>query len=212
MSLAYQHPENAKLPASLLSCPAKAADIVRPLLKQCTLEGYKHFLYMMYHYTKDSENKLHFAASQSPLPDLQEYFAHMAKEERGHYLLALKDYEALSGVMDTKTIPAPVQEFNDFWYRLGRRDCNEFLGALYVFESVASLVGDEIKALVMRLQLTKTQCRWLSVHAEADVGHGDEAGDMCCKYINRNPQALMDAANEATERWSAVFVDAFNVS
>ena len=194
----------------LLPYPQQAADIVRPLLNSCTLEGYKHFLYMMYHYTKDSENKLNFAAEKSSLSDLKQYFGNMAKEERGHYILALKDYEALGGHIDIETMPISVKNFNDFWYRLGQRDCNEFLGALYVFESVASLVGDEIKALIKRLQVTKKQCRWLAVHAEADIEHGDEAAQMCIKYLHRNPQALLDAATQATDMWCAVFIDAFS--
>jgi pyrroloquinoline quinone (PQQ) biosynthesis protein C len=212
MSLVHQHtsPDQASLLAQLSPYPQHAADTVRPLLMRCTIDGYKHFLYMMYHYTKDSENKLHFAAEKSPLPELKQYFNHMAKEERGHYLLALKDYEALGGQIDTETVPESVKAFNQFWYKLGQGDCNEFLGALYVFESVASLVGDEIKSLIMRLKLKKTQCRWLSVHAEADEGHGQEAADMCAKYIQRNPQALIKAAAEASQKWSAVFVDAFN--
>lgn len=214
MSLAHQHPSAAPLSdilAPLFPYPQQAADTVRPLLTGCNLAGYKHFLAMMYHYTKDSENKLHFAAEHSPMAELKEYFHHMAKEERGHYLLALKDYEGFGEHFDTETVPASVKAFNDFWYKLGQKDCNEFLGALYVFESVASLVGDEIKSLIVRLELTKKQCRWLAVHAEADVGHGDEAAEMCRKYLHRNPQALQQAAAEATRRWSAVFVDAFTV-
>lgn len=206
----HDHSTISMLPPQLLPFPHQAADAVRPLLRGCTLEGYKHFLYMMYHYTKDSENKLYFAADQSPIPELKEYFTHMAKEERGHYLLAMRDYEALGGSMDMTGVPASVKDFNDFWYQLGAKDCNEFLGALYVFESVASLVNEEIKELVMRLKLTKTQSRWLSVHAEADVGHGDEAAHMCIKYFDRNPYAMIDAAAQATVKWSAVFVNAFS--
>jgi hypothetical protein len=212
MTLAIKSSQDINILLSQLhTYPQKAAANVKPLLQKCNIEEYKHFLYMMYHYTRDSENKLYFAAEQSNDLELKQYFNTMAHEERGHYLLALKDYEGLGGDIDTETLPSSVRDFNDFWYGLGQKDCNEFLGALYVFESVASLVGNEIKDLIQRLKLTKKQYRWLAVHAEADEGHGNAAKEMCIKYIHRNPSALVNAASGATERWSAVFVNAFTI-
>ena len=189
----------------LMQFPQKAANVVGPLLKKCDLPTYQHFLYMMYHYTMDSERKLHYAASKSDNKELRDYFEHMAKEERGHYIIAQKDYEEFGLTIDDKSTPKSVADFDKFWYTLGNQDCNEFIGALFVFESVADLVGAEIVGLIQRLKLTKRQSRWLTVHAEADHDHGDEAKEMCLKYGPNNPDALVAAAGKATEMWCEVF-------
>lgn len=190
--------------------PQAAANTLKPLLQRATMHEYKHFLYMMYHYTKDSANKLIYAADCAETDELKAYFIDMSREERGHYLLAQRDYEALGLEMDTENKPGVVEEFDNFWYSLGKQDFNEFVGALYVFESVADLVGNEVAALVKRLKLSKTQARWLNIHIEADHDHGKEALNMCEKYIDRNPNAMIKAADAASKRWSAVFVEAFS--
>src|SRR5690242_10145274 len=92
--------------------PQRAAEALKPLLERATMEEYKHFLFMMYHYTKDSGNKLIYAAEKSESPELKKYFLQMAKEERGHYLLAKRDYEGFGLVLDETKKPSVVDEFD----------------------------------------------------------------------------------------------------
>lgn len=193
----------------LEACSLRAAEAVRPYLQTTTLEGYKKFLHMMYHYTLDSENKLRVAASKSDTEELKEYFLHMADEERGHYLLAQRDYEEFGLQINTEIMPAEVKAFNDFWYSLGSRNCNEYAGALFVFEGVADHVAKDIADLVQRLQLTKRQSRWFLVHVEADHEHGSAALEICKKYGANDPEAILQAAQNAEKKWIEVFTHAF---
>ncbi len=194
---------------TLLQYTMVCADAVRPLLKSATIQSYKRFLNMMYHYTFDSERKCLHAAEQTDSPELRDYFLHMAKEERGHYLLAEKDLEGFGESVDKTTRPDAVKEFDDFWYGLGKKDPNEFTGALLVFEGIADQVGEEVVNLIARLDLNKKQSRWLRVHVEADHSHGAEAVAICKRYYMNNPTAMHDAAAEASRRWSEVFTTAF---
>jgi hypothetical protein len=188
----------------------EAAEAARSFIRQADVENYKNFLKMMYYYTLDSENKLQFAADHSDNDELREYFLQMKKEETNHFLLAKKDYEGYGGTIDERYIPPVVQAFNDFWYSHGKTDVAEFVGALYIFESIATRVQDDIRDLLQRLEVTGKQSRWLRVHVEADEEHGEEAYDMCAKYIGRNPEAIVAAAAQARDRWIAVFREALS--
>lgn len=188
--------------------PATAAESVKKCLEVMNLEQYKYFLYAMYHYTLDSEAKLIHASKRCTDPELKEYFEEMAREERGHYRMAQKDIEQFGiDVVGTIT-PGPVKDFVNYWYELGGTDECEYLGAMFVFESVASLCAEEVKAMINRLGLNKKQARWLLVHLEADEDHGAEALKMCRKFVGRNPQALLCAAQNGADKWIAVFEDA----
>lgn len=189
--------------------PEQAAEAIRPLMKELNIEGYKHFLYCMYHYTLDSAEKLEHSCRLCDDKNLLSYFSKMIKEEKSHYLLAKRDYEAFGLEVNKDVIPEPVKRFREFWYGLGNRNCNEFVGGMYVFESVAGLVGKDVIDMIERLQLTKRQSRWLLVHLEADLDHGAHALEMCEEYVDADPQALLDAAREGVERWIDVFKFAF---
>ncbi|MES2985292.1 MAG: iron-containing redox enzyme family protein [Pseudomonadota bacterium] len=195
---------------ALPSFPVSIANELRPLLEKADIETYKHFLSTMYHYTYRAEEQLTHARDLCSDPELFKYFDIMAKEERGHYLLAKKDFEEFGGNVETTERPASVKNFQDYWYALGTDNVNEFVGAMYVFENVASALAREIIDMMKRLELTKRQSRWLRVHLEADVGHGDEALQMCEKYVGDNPEAMLRAAEYGTEEWAAVFKYAFS--
>lgn len=194
----------------LPALPQRAASAVKKCLDGVTLDNYKHFLYAMYHYTLDSEAKLLHAAEQCSDPKLKAYFEEMAREERGHYLLAQRDIEAFNIDIVGSQEPEPVIHFRNYWYELGKQNVNEFVGAMYVFESVASLCVNEVKQLVSRLELNKRQSRWLLVHLEADEGHGAEALKVCEQYVGDDPEALLSAAKSGVEKWISVFEDAFS--
>lgn len=192
--------------------PLMAAESVREYLHSASLAEYQHFLDHMYHYTRRSEENLLNAACHSHTEELKDYFEHMAKEERGHYLLAERDLEGF-GLKPSNVIPSTVQMINRFWdeqksYKHG----NAFLGIVYVFENVAQHVGEDIKALLQRLEVTKKQSRWLSVHAEADLEHGDEAEALTMKYMPENPELLVTSAEKACELWIKLMQAAFTLS
>lgn len=190
--------------------PATIAKELAPLLKTADIETYKHFLVTMYHYTHNAEPQLIHAMDQCTDPVMKEYFKEMAKEERGHHLLAKRDYEEFGCSVEDSIAPPSVKSFHDYWYGLGKENVNEFVGAMYVFENVAKAVGKDIRDMMSRLELTKRQSRWLLVHLEADIGHGDEAGEMCSRFINDNPAAMLMAAEVGAEEWMAVFRHAFS--
>ncbi len=190
--------------------PAWIAQELRPLLQATDIDVYQHFLVTMYHYTHHAEEQLIHARDMCEDPILKAYFAEMAREERGHYLLAKRDYEEFGKSVEDHPAPASVKSFQDYWFGLGLEDVNEFVGAMFVFENVAGAVGKDLREMMARLQLTKRQSRWLLVHLEADIGHGNEAWNMCQKYAESNPGAMLRAAEEGAEEWLDVFRYAFS--
>jgi hypothetical protein len=214
MSLALQKSEIPTTADEVLTeiqkFPQWIASELRPLLAATDIEIYKHFLVTMYHYTYHAEEQLIHAANCCENPELKSYFKEMAHEERGHYLIAKRDYEEFGLNVEDSAPPPSVQSFRDYWYRLGQNNVNEFVGAMYVFENVAMAVGKDIRDMIARLNLTKKQARWLWVHLEADIGHGNEAWEMCSKYAQDNPQALYVAAEEGAREWMDVFRYAFS--
>jgi len=181
-----------------------------PLLHAADMTIYKNFLVTMYHYTRYAEDQLLHASNLCKDAELKAYFYQMSREERGHYLLAKRDYEELGGNVEESIAPPFIKDFSEFWYGLGTRNVNEFVGAMYVFENVATLVAKDVIDMMQRLQLTRRQSRWLRVHLEADVGHGEEAMEVCRKYVSDDPKALLEAAQEAAVQWMTVFRHAFS--
>ncbi len=194
----------------LPSFPTRIAKELAPLMQKATLETYQHFLLTVYHYTYYAEEQLTHARDLCDDPILYAYFNQMAKEERGHYLLAKKDYEEFGLNVEDSIVPPFVENFRTYWYKLGSRNVNEFIGAMYVFESVAILVAKHAIDIMQRLELTRKQSRWLRVHLEADVGHGEEAFQMCKQYVDLDPAAMLEAAANGADEWMDVFRFAFS--
>lgn len=94
---------------------------------------------------------------------------------------------------------------------MGKGHFNGFLAALYIFENVAEKVADDIKGMIQRLEITEKQRRWLSIHSEADVEHGQLIGDLLAKYIDQDVDTSLAAAAEAKEKWIAVLESAFTI-
>lgn len=188
-----------------------AADKIRSNLENMDREVYMNFLDVMYHYTKGSGDKFKKIASVSHNDELKEYFLHVAKEERGHYLLAQEDLRELGREVSSEECKE-VTVFNTNWYNLAEKGVYGYLGALYVFENVAKYLQQEGKAMLARLNLKKTQARWISVHLEADLEHGQEVAEMCAKYGDDNPQAVLYGADIMHQSWVNVFIVATKVA
>ncbi len=187
-----------------------AADNLRSYINNVDLEKYKNFLYFMYHYTMYSEDKLRTAADSSHTEELVEYFNHMAKEERGHYILAREDLKELGEEVSDYNIPMAVVNFNNEWDKLGKYGSFGYLGAVFVFENVAKHLQQEGGQMLAKLNLGKTQCRWVAVHLEADLEHGEEIREMCEKYVAEGSDKIIAGAKIMHKSWLEVFTEAFS--
>ena len=183
------------------------ADKIRHNLESMNCDIYMNFLDVMYHYTKDSGNKLGKAASVAHTDELKDYFLHMAKDERGHYLLAQEDLRELGREVSPQECEEVI-EFNANWQKLAEKGVYGYLGTLYVFENVAKYLQKEGKAMLGRMNLKKTQARWISVHLEADLDHGQEISDICAKYAADDPEAVLYGADIMRKSWVNVFIAA----
>jgi pyrroloquinoline quinone (PQQ) biosynthesis protein C len=184
-------------------CSVRAAEGIREHIKNSDLKSYKKFLDQMYHYTLKSGDKILTAAKHAPTEELKNFFNHMYKEERNHYMLAVQDLRGF-GLEPSKETPKEVEDFNKFWESLGKGHFNGYLGALYVFENIADKVGDDVASMLKRLGVAENQKRWLSIHIEADEEHGALSTKFLKQHLAENPQAALDAAKEAADRWIAV--------
>ena len=191
------------------SCSKDAAEGIRPHLKTATLQSYKNFLNAMYHYTLKSGDKLSAVAKNAPDQKLKDFFEHMFKEERFHYVLAEQDLKGFDLKPNYNTTPQAVKDFNNFWDSLANGHFNGYLGALYVFENIANKVSDDVKNMLQRLNINEKQRRWLSIHIEADAEHGNEISDLLKKYIADDINTAVAAAKEASIRWIAVNSSSF---
>lgn len=185
-----------------------AARAVRPALASTGPQEYLWFLNAMYHYTRDSGAKTLRAAEISPEADLKAYFEHMHREEVGHHLLAEADLRALGYEVDAN-VPIEVQALERYWSSIPADRHLAFVGAVAIFENIAPKVGAEVAAMIRRLQLTKQQCRWLMVHAEADRDHGAEALAIARRYMAVDPATIIAGAKEACALWIEIFRAAF---
>lgn len=185
-----------------------AAMAAKECLKNSGLEEYKHFLNTMYHYTKDTGRKATEASKNVHTDELKEFFLHFVEEEHWHYKLAIRDLQAFD--LDvSQEAPDAVIAFDAFWESLKGKHSNYYLGALYVFENIVKYVAEDTKAFIQRLGLQKDQSRWMSVHAEADIEHGEEVAEIMEKYILENPEAAINGAKEASLVWAGVMQEAF---
>lgn len=188
----------------------KAADSLRKPLTTAKLPNYRNFLNMMYYYTLPSEETLLRASEVSETEDLREYFKHMAKEERGHYVLAQEDLRALDTEPSAET-PKEITAFTDTVDEILGQSIYAYLGAIYLFENIAKHLQEEGRAFLAGLDLNKKQTRWLSVHLEADLEHGEEIKEACEKHI-AHADEILAGANKIYGPWSDVFSEAFGGS
>jgi hypothetical protein len=186
----------------LYAQPRTAADNFEPYLKIMDIFKYKKFLHMMYFYTLKSEDLLKFAAEKAPTEKMKSYFNHMAKEERGHYILAQEDLRAFGEEVDfTADLPNEVKVFHDYWYSEGSKNPYAFLGILYVCENISGYLKENAISTLGKLNLTKKQSRWISVHLDADDSHGRDTSELVDEYFLENAQAITEAAKKMCVLW-----------
>ena len=192
-----------ELMAALEQVPVTMAERVRPALARVTREGYVRFLEAMYHYTRRSGERLRFAAERSPEGELKEFFSRLAREEAGHYRLAGADLAA-SGLAPGEEAPASVRRFDDFW-RNGA-DPGVWLGALYALERVGGYLKEDAVQGIARLGLQRDQVRFVMVHLEADVEHGEASERLCRAWPDG--ERMLEAARYAGDFWVGLHLEA----
>lgn len=196
----------------LQSIPTQAALALKLCLDKADVEEYKHFLGVMYHYTRRSEYHLKQAAKHSHTDELRDYFEHMAAEEKNHYKLAEHDLKGY-GLEVSEVVPESVKDINNFWDSLETtQHGNGYIGIVYVFENIAKHIQSDIKDMLLRVQANGKQSRWLRVHAEADLDHGQEAEEIMLKYLPDNPKLLIETAQRASLLWIRLMQEAFSPS
>lgn len=188
----------------LLAIPLHMADRVREVLPGVTLAGYQRFLDHMVHYTRGSEARLLHAADNSPEP-LVPYFRELAADERSHYKLAEADLAAF-GLATTPGPLATVEAFDRAWREFAAPG---WLGALFALESVAQHIAGDAATHLARLGLGKEHARFIFVHMQADVEHGQAVTDHVRQLSAEDRAAALAAARIAGEFWIALHRDAF---
>lgn len=185
----------------------QAANAFKPFLGEdgFDLEQYKRFLNTMYHYTARSGEMIAYAGNKAHDDVLKDFFGYMLSEEKGHYLLAKEDLKGL-GDNVSEEIPESVKNFHSNWFGLGDT-IYPYLGAIYVFENIAKHIQLEGRAFFERLDLDKKQRRWLAVHLEADLTHGDRIIELCAHYFNKDPKACLEGGKTMCASWIGVFTD-----
>lgn len=154
----------------------------------------------MYHYTRHSGDKALCTSRNCPPGELRQLFEHMQREEQGHYRLAESDLNALGYAAHASKPPA-VEAFDRYWASIGPEQYTAYVGAIVVFENVASHLASEIAELLRRLRLANTQSRWLRVHAEADREHGLQAITASQRYLREDPEGVLRGAERAGQLW-----------
>jgi hypothetical protein len=190
----------------------QAAKTIMGYFREADLASYKHFLDSMYHYTRNSGEKLELAARVSETGALKDFYTHLAEDEQNHYKLAEADLREFGEQVDPDNPPKPVQRFDDYWQSLAKGHSAAFLGVLYVSENVAKYADRGILDMFPKLELTKAQTRWLRVHAEADLEHGAEVQRMCAQHMDDHEDLIIDAAARMSEFWIEIMKEGLQVS
>lgn len=186
----------------LKALPAATADVVRPWLGDVTAEQYRVFLRTMYHYTKNSGDRLRMAASRCSDEAGKTFFKRMAKEENGHYQLAAADLKALNDTAQLGEAAQAIKDFEAFWD--GINDTATYLGALYVLEGVGEHLGEAAVTALTRLQLQKTQARFVLVHLQDDIAHAAATNELCERFFETEGARVLAGAEQASYHWAAI--------
>lgn len=183
----------------------QAANAFRPFMGEdgFDLEQYKQFLNTMFHYTGRSGEMIQHAGNLAHDDVLKAFFTRMVSEEKGHYILAQEDLRALGGDV-SETIPQSVLDFHHNWFNLGDT-IYAYLGAIYVFENIAKHLQQEGVDMFARLNLNKKQRRWVAVHLEADLMHGEEIIALCAQYYDQDQAACLKGGEVMCRSWINVF-------
>lgn len=138
---------------------------------------YGAWLWQTHYFVCHSTRLLALAASRFPSSqsDMHSRFLSHASEEKGHEILALKDYKALREQHDE--LPAAMEEltstqlfYESQYYWIEHRDPSSFFGYILILEGMASTLGKGIHETT-RDAFGDACATFLKVHAEEDPDH-----------------------------------------
>ena len=184
--------------------PQEMAREIQPFVESASVQGYYRFLSAMFHYTKNSGERLKHAAQMTVDSSESEIFHKLYLEEKDHYQLALNDLYALHQEVD-EIIPRSVVEFNDFW--MSRKTTAEWMGILFATENVASYLPEVVYKNILRLKLTENQCSFMLVHLKADAEHSSIIDKVVHDYIS--DEKLLESAKHSGELWIQMHIESF---
>ena len=167
--------------------PARRLFLARPLTQKLLngkvpLEAYKGYLRETFHFVRHTPRFLAAAASRFPyhLEGVRRRFLKHATEEFGHERLALKDLETLGvdpeEVKASEPLVGTTALVAFHYYMAERVNPVGLLGTIYTLEGLGQTEGGRACQAIQRgLGLPAAAVTFLSVHAEGDVKHMEEA-------------------------------------
>jgi hypothetical protein len=199
---------NYAAPELLADIPLSMAQATAPVLGAVDRVRYAGFLDAMVHYTRGSGARLRHAAAHAQSAEHQQFFAKLAAEENGHYLLAEADLIGLAGdrpvpPTDSAMAQALVADFDKSWFAAAAAP--HWLGALYALENVAAHLVTEVGPQLLRLQLARNESRFVTTHLTADIEHGGAVASLCAAAESAK---VLAAAQHAARFWVALHLAA----
>ncbi len=140
-------------------------------------EAYAMWLAQTYYMVNHSTRLVALAGAHAPLNRnfLHERYVDHAKEERGHQLIAISDLKVLGYTVDQLPCLTPAATMYQIqYYWIQHRGAASFFGYTLALEALAEKFGPQIYERIVAAH-GKQACKFLKLHAEADVGHLEEA-------------------------------------
>ena len=186
--------------ASLEELPRLMAEAIAPLYEAPSLARYLRYLDVMYHYTRNAEPELRYAAAIGPTPEVTQLFEELAAEEADHYRLAAHDARSLDHRIDER-VPASVAAYRAYWNGTPAEEAYRLLGAMYVLENVAGWAGTRALASLAALDLRPPNCTFVAVHVREDGDHGRRLQAACREVPEEHRSTVLEGAREGARLW-----------
>lgn len=139
--------------------------------------AYAMWLSQTYYMVNHSTRLVALAGAYAPVERafLHERFVDHAKEERGHQMIAISDLKVLGYTIDQLPCLYPAAAMYQVqYYWIQHKAAASFFGYTLALEALAESFGPKIYERVVAAH-GKQAGKFLHVHAEADVGHLEEA-------------------------------------
>lgn len=140
-------------------------------------EAYAMWLAQTYYMVNHSTRLVALAGAHAPLDRnfLHDRYVDHAKEERGHQLIAISDLKTLGyAIEQLPCLSSSAAMYQIQYYWIQHRGAASFFGYTLALEALAEKFGPQIYKRILAAH-GKQACKFLNLHAEADVGHLEEA-------------------------------------
>jgi len=144
--------------------------------KGLELEAYIRYLSMQYHLTNGVQRHFLMVASHPDmhkLKSLREFLVNFAYEEELHYLIALKDVEALN--RDVNPCCLDVKLWKSYFDKIVIDKPFIRLGATCILENITGKSGKLLDELLQNCEFSTTRnTRFLTIHRHEELPHGEQ--------------------------------------